>query len=265
MLQDDGQAGVPPSILEADCSEKDFERIQRARDILAQRTHRLDHIFTFKDSLSEQYLKCLCGVAIKFEMTVGGGKSAFWVIRPTYAQSAETGSHCAFGVELLKGEAVIDAEPNHHIQKQMMFVDDIKLMQLVEREITALVGLQVIEDEAQSLDARFLRDFLSAKGTFDRLPILSKWELCVLSYDPFVGLDQPAIYVVQAGSEVVDRVSNHCGGVARRGCSEVGHPVSVLPPFVVVALGENELEVRFDVGPEHGLELVDVVVGPLYL
>ena len=146
-----------------------------------------------------------------------------------------------------------------------MFIDDIKLMEFVERKRSAAEGLQTIEDEGDGVLAGPLYRFLSVKGAFDRFPVLSKWEFCALGYDPFVGFDQPAIHVIQAGSEVMDCVSNHCGGVAWRGRSEVGHPVSVLPPFVVMALGKNELEVRFDVGSEQGFELVDVVVGPLYL
>lgn len=250
VLEETGQAGT---------SDKLGEVLNGSPSEYLKALERVQNALIFKGlSLSEAYVEGRMRIAVEFRSKLPHiDKRALLAVGAYERHVREP----APGRPAIAGQNI---EPfNRHCRlgadEQVVLVGDVEPVDPVEFGPFVLEGLYDIEDEVESGVGGSV--FLSINGRYRVLPSVAERKFCVPIDGAAIGFNQYDVRVVQAGSEVMDRVPDYGGDVERNSSADA----SGVFPCVTIALGVKSLHVRKDVGPNNLFELSDVMVGPFYL
>lgn len=236
------------------------ERYDNAVRILQQHSKRRGNWAVFHRPLSEQYTNGVLQVAAVFKRKFRiEPKDRCIVARQDkcspFVRSTNFSVNGPIGGPQNKRVSTIDGKRNAGWQQYLVFVCDIKRVQVVEFEFACWEGLDFVQNEFDDIVARPVPFGLSAKGCSDGRFIAAEWKLDVSVPRSSIVLDCNPVSVVEADADIVDGIAYHCGCAAGHRLDEFELPFSV-------TLGPKRFCVSGNVSAKNGFYLADVLLGP---
>lgn len=243
----------------------DTERPNRARDILAQGSQRIQNRPILKLSLAEQYRQGVLQIATVFKVPPNSAHHAAIFPESRNQRSALGVPHHSDGHGTTfhgQNPVLREVDSKSGGDQKLVLICDVKGVKVVKLVPAAGEWFQFIQDKVDNRLLWFGLCGLSFKRTFNRFEISSEGEFNVSPKDAAIIFDQNPVSVIEADPEVMDSVSDDGWQRARKFSSKT--PDGQMPR-VQLLLGSHGFGVRSDVASEYRFELADVVIGSFYL
>jgi hypothetical protein len=146
-----------------------------------------------------------------------------------------------------------------------MLVPNVHVVNSPEGVIPSLVGFYGIQNEGLNRRSDLLLFQSTIKGMiFKFLPRIADWEACPLGRESITLQDDLVVHEIQRTAEIMQNISDDESGLI-----DIKRSVKLKPEIVCsrlsVFIDMNRVEVLIKKGSQEGIEIVDVLQGPLNL
>ena len=202
---------------------------------------------------AKAYLEGRLLLCVLFECATGNGGT----LAACYECDSRNGDSVRKG-EVVNVRHLVGGQQDHVLVRDVEQMQVEQVLPFASRE-----RLYLVEDKPNDLRAGTATRFgMSVDGAFKVLPsaFFGEGKFDVLVDGAAIGFDQNTVSVVQGGAEIVKRIAQNRGGVARQRLSD-----RRLFPSVTIAVGDESVFALTQVSPKNVFKVRDVVFGPFGL